>query len=99
MLTSAAATTIIKKTNICASLPKVGSAFAAVLIACIFEKASNNKLTAFSINSTHIKIMIALRRTSTPIIPMVNKVSAKAMYDFISIFYLTPQALFKGEGR
>ena len=85
-LTSAAATTMMKKTNICASLAKVGSAFAAGLIACIFEKASNKRFTALSINSTHMKIIIALRRTNTPMIPMVNKVSARAIYALISIF-------------
>jgi hypothetical protein len=78
-LTSAAATIIIKKTKICASLANVGNAFAAELAACMFENATNNKFTAFNINSTHIKTIMALRRVNTPTIPILNNVNDNAM--------------------
>ena len=74
-LTSAAATTMMKKTNICASLPAVGW----LTSTCIFENATSNKLAAFSINSIHIKMMMALRRVSTPMMPMQNNAKAKKM--------------------
>lgn len=78
-LTSAAATTMMKKTKICASLAYVAEAFTASLAACIFENATNNKFTALSMSSMHMKTMMALRLTKTPIIPMVNNVSENAM--------------------
>ena len=78
-LTSAAATTMIKNTKIWASLAKVADAFATALMACILEKATNNKFTALSINSTHMKIIIALRRIKTPITPIVNNATDNAM--------------------
>jgi hypothetical protein len=43
----------------------------------IFENATNNKLTAFNINSMHINTMMALRRVNTPTTPMLNKVKHK----------------------
>jgi hypothetical protein len=44
---------------------------------CIFEKATNNKFTAFNINSMHINTIMALRLVSTPTTPMLNKVKQK----------------------
>jgi hypothetical protein len=84
-LTSAAATTMMKNTNIWASLAKVGDAFAAALATCIFEKATSKRFTAFSINSTHMNTMMAFLRTSTPMMPMLNNVSDNTMYAFIFI--------------
>ncbi len=78
-LTSAAATIIIKKTKICASLANVGDALAATLIECMFENATNNKFTALSISSTHIKTTMALRRLITPAMPMQKRVRDKVM--------------------
>src|SRR5215475_13201247 len=37
----------------------------------------NVRLTAFSINSTHMNTMIALRRMSTPTTPMTNNTAEK----------------------
>src|ERR671915_482904 len=37
----------------------------------------NVKFTALSINSTHMKMMMALRRVSTPMTPMVNRTAEK----------------------
>lgn len=76
-LTSAAATTIIKKTNICASAPPTVTPPGGVAIFCIFEKATNKRFTAFNINSTHIKMMIAFLRVSTPATPIQKSVEAK----------------------
>jgi len=36
------------------------------------ENATNARLAALSISSTHMNMMMALRRTSTPAAPMVN---------------------------
>ncbi len=66
-----------------------GNAFATGLNACIFENATSNRFTAFNINSTHIKMMIAFRRINTPIMPMINNASAKAMYALISIIIIS----------
>jgi hypothetical protein len=65
----------------------VADDFIASLAACIFENATINKFTALSISSMHMNTMMALRRTSTPIIPMVNNVSDNAMYALMSIIY------------
>ena len=89
-LTSAAATTIIKNTKTCASLTTDGFICATADAACIFENATINKLTAFSINSMHINMMIELRRVSTPTIPVQNKATAKPMYHLISIIPAFP---------
>ena len=75
-LTSAAATTMIKNTKICASIPACG------LVApsawnCIFEKATSNRFTEFNISSTHMKIIMAFRRVSTPATPMQNNATDK----------------------
>jgi hypothetical protein len=64
--TSAAATTILKNTNICAE----GSLY-------ILENATSSKFTAFSISSMHMNMIIALRRMSVPMIPMLNKARLK----------------------
>jgi hypothetical protein len=77
-LTSAAATTMIKKTKICPSIPAFGFV-AASACWCIFEKATSNRFTAFSISSMHMKIMIALRRVSTPATPIQNNATDRNM--------------------
>src|SRR5262245_58703707 len=59
--TSAAATAIIKNTN---TWPD--GSFNRL------ENATSKRLTSLSINSIHIKMMIAFRRYSTPSTPMVN---------------------------
>lgn len=64
---SAAATVIIKNTNIWPLiLPKNE------------ENATNTKFTEFSINSIHMKTIIALRLIKTPITPMENSKSARS---------------------
>ena len=79
-LTSAAATTIIKKTNSCASVPAVKFVLFAIAVAySIFENATSKRFAAFSISSMHIKIIMALRRVKTPTTPMQNKQDANAM--------------------
>ena len=83
-LTSAAATIIIKKTNIWELIaPKAAGPPAAI---CILEKATNNKFTEFSISSMHIKTIIELRRVSAPTTPMQNKAIDKNIYHLISIY-------------
>ena len=74
-LTSAAATTIIKKTNNCPSVPFDGTLAGLARNAelCNLEKATNSKFTALSINSMHIKMMMAFLRVNTPTIPIQNK--------------------------
>src|SRR6266508_4227451 len=57
---SAAATAITKKTNTCPPTPR----------RC--ARATKVRFTALSISSTHMKITIALRRSSTPATPSVN---------------------------
>src|SRR5256885_17213873 len=37
----------------------------------------NDRFTAFSISSTHMKMMIALRRVSTPTTPITNRTAEK----------------------
>ena len=59
--TSAAATAIIKNTKTCPLLSDKK-----------LENATSNKLTALSINSIDIKIIMALRLKSTPNTPIVN---------------------------
>src|SRR2546423_7444816 len=63
---SAAATAITKNTKTCPPTP----------IRC--ASATKVKLTALSISSTHIKITIALRRSSTPATPSVNNTAEMA---------------------
>src|SRR5215210_3802381 len=62
---SAAATVMTKKTNTCPETP----------YRC--EKATKARFTALSISSTHMKMMIALRRVSTPTTPIVNSAAEK----------------------
>src|SRR5882672_1118697 len=57
---SAAATAITKKTNTCPPTPR----------RC--ARATKVRFTALSISSTHMKITMALRRSSTPATPSVN---------------------------
>ena len=52
---------------------------------CIFENATNNKFTEFSINSMHIKTIIEFRRVSAPIMPMQNNAKDKNIYHLISM--------------
>lgn len=89
-LTSAAATTMIKKTKTCASLTTEGIVWPNAVAACIFENATNNKLTEFSINSIHMKMIMELRRVSTPTMPVQNKATAKPIYHLISILLASP---------
>src|SRR3954451_12919747 len=62
---SAAATVMTKNTKTCPATP----------YAC--AKAMNVRFTALSISSTHMKMMIALRRVSTPTTPIVNRTAEK----------------------
>src|SRR3954467_7189486 len=62
---SAAATVITKKTNTCPAAPYTCA------------NATNVRLTALSMSSTHMKMMIAFRRVSTPMTPMVNSTALK----------------------
>src|SRR4051794_951884 len=62
---SAAATVMTKNTNTCPATP----------YAC--AKAIKVRFTALSISSTHMKMMIAFRRVSTPTTPMVNSTAEK----------------------
>lgn len=83
--TSAAATTIIKNTNIC---PLPSPLYA--------ENAASSKFTEFSINSTQPKITIAFFLSNTPRTPKQNNRELKTMKFskgtlcikvFTSIFY------------
>jgi hypothetical protein len=77
-VTSAAATTMIKNTKSWASVPTVVAWFSAYAFKwCILENATNNKFTAFSINSMHMKMMIALRLVNTPTMPMAKSATDK----------------------
>src|ERR1051325_11523325 len=62
---SAAATVITKKTNTCPATPYTCA------------KATKARLTALSISSTHMKMMIALRRVSTPTTPITKRTAEK----------------------
>ncbi len=72
--TSAAATTMMKKTNSWASVPEAEAGFSWW---CILENATKSKFTEFNISSTHIKITMAFRRIVTPKTPMVKRINAK----------------------
>ena len=85
-LTSAAATTIIKKTNNWASVANAGN-FAAAPLKCIFENATNKRFTEFNISSMHINTMMALRLVNAPMTPIQNNATAKNIYHLISISY------------
>src|SRR6478672_3609884 len=63
---SAAATVMTKTTNTCPAIPYT------------LLSATNVRFTAFSMSSTHMKMMIALRRVSTPIAPIVNSTADNA---------------------
>src|SRR6266545_4545756 len=63
---SAAATAMTKNTNTCPPIPR------------FCASATNVRLTALSISSTHMKITIALRRNSTPATPSVNSTAEMA---------------------
>src|SRR6266850_1834650 len=63
---SAAATAITKKTNTCPPTPR----------RC--ARATKVRFTALSISSTHMKITMALRRSSTPATPSVNSTAEMA---------------------
>src|SRR5437762_10871560 len=62
---SAAATVMTKKTNTCPATPYVCA------------NATNVRFTALSISSTHMKMMIAFRRVSTPTTPIVKSTAEK----------------------
>jgi len=77
-VTSAAATTMMKNTNICPSEPALEPASEARPARwCIFENATSKIFTAFSINSIHMKITIAFRLVKTPAMPMQNKATER----------------------
>ena len=79
-VTSAAATTMMKKTKSCASVPTVVAASVAKAATwCIFEKATNSTFTAFNMSSIHMKMMIALRLVNTPTIPIVKSAIERKM--------------------
>jgi hypothetical protein len=63
---SAAATVMTKNTKTCPFVDPKND-----------ENDTNTRFTEFSINSMHMKTIIALRLISTPITPMVNKMRAK----------------------
>src|SRR4051812_45695501 len=62
---SAAATVMTKKTKTCPATPYVCA------------NATKVRFTALSISSTHMKMMIAFRRVSTPTTPIVNRTAEK----------------------
>src|SRR5215510_4642415 len=64
---SAAATVMTKNTNTC---PVIRPPYRCA-------NAMKVRLTAFSINSTHMNTMIALRRMSTPTTPITNSTAEK----------------------
>src|SRR5215831_13357576 len=70
---SAAATAITKNTKICPATPSRSA------------NATNARLTAFSISSTHMKITIALRRSSTPIVPIAKRAAEIASVEPVNI--------------
>src|SRR6266508_2155603 len=63
---SAAATAITKKTNTWPATPRR------------WASATKVRFTALSISSTHMKMTIALRRSSTPATPSVNSTAEMA---------------------
>src|SRR5689334_15117269 len=88
---SAAATVITKNTNTCPVTP----------YAC--ANATKLRLTAFSISSTHMNTMIALRRISTPNTPITNstaeKKRASASILFLRLALLSAQHHRAHDGR
>src|SRR3954466_11302998 len=62
---SAAATVMTKITNTWPAMPYT------------LLNATNVRFTALSMSSTHMKMMIALRRVSTPTTPIVNRIAEK----------------------
>jgi hypothetical protein len=44
----------------------------------MLANATNARLHAFSISSTHMKMTMALRLTSTPTAPITNKITDRA---------------------
>src|SRR4029453_18713754 len=63
---SAAATVMTKITNTWPAMPYT------------LLNATNDRFTALSMSSTHMKMMIAFRRVSTPMAPMVNSTAESA---------------------
>src|SRR5262249_8597339 len=84
---SAAATAITMKTN---NWP--------VTLLCSRENAISERLTALSINSTHINSDMTLRCMSTPITPIVNKTALSARYHEIgTMFQYSPLTESSGD--
>ena len=83
----------IKKTKICA-LVAIVVPKALAPARCIFENATNSRLTELSINSIHIKTIIELRLVSAPIMPMQNNANDKNKYHLISIITTLHISLF-----
>src|SRR6478609_5845417 len=80
---SAAATVMTKNTNTCPAAPYTCA------------KATKERFTALSMSSTHMKMMIALRRVSTPTTPIVNSTALKKS-DSASIGFLPASAEHDG---
>src|SRR5712671_2636497 len=74
---SAAATAMTKKTKTCPPTPR------------FWASATNVRLTALSMSSTHMKITIALRRRSTPSTPSVKRTAEMASAGLRSILELS----------
>src|ERR1051325_3310932 len=81
---SAAATVITKKTKTCPATPYTCA------------NATKLRFTALSISSTHMKMMIAFRRVSTPTTPITNSTAEKKS-DSASIGFLLASAC-QGDG-
>src|SRR5882757_2290056 len=67
--TSAAATTITKNAMICPSS-----------VPLMRENVTSARLAAFSISSMHMNTTIALRRTSTPTVPIEKRIAESNTY-------------------
>jgi hypothetical protein len=67
-----------KDKNLSALIPASGFP-AANACQCIFENATNSKFTEFNINSTHMKMIMAFRRVSTPATPTQNNETDRKM--------------------
>src|SRR3954470_21541972 len=80
---SAAATVITKKTNTWPATPYTCA------------NATKVRFTALSMSSTHMKMMMAFRRVSTPITPIVNRTALKNS-DSVSTGTLLPFAQHDG---
>src|SRR3954467_7675858 len=83
---SAAATVMTKKTNTWPATPYVCA------------NATKLRFTALSISSTHMKMMIAFRRVSTPTTPITNSTAEKKS-DSASIGFPPPRERDRADNR